>query len=483
MKGLSRKQRRELLKRLEILRTGEIELFTGVVAGIGLAQVLPLAVQGLHSIATALGFVTQPVKIPRKLPVDLNELMPVPAGERARFFAAIGVRDAATAIRTGLEVALAILMTVGFIEFMYEEAIQAAMFGVFPLIRHKQWAAARDQANMVETLINKLDEFLGAWGKLNPFTFDAYNAYVEAARSYVKAIRTVIAAKEKKVEVPETPRRTDLATVMVKTIPARARIDVNGEFSGYFSPATLYLSEGTHDIVIRKKGYFIPPFPIEVKAGKAYLLEVDIPAKRVDLKAEVVAAPPGEVERVLLAPEVLPPPIPEEIKSMENAVIESLYRADGAMRIVERAIKAMTREAIARGIKYRKIAEGDIKEAEERFGRWYSEFVRAGIAERLSRYIREAKERFRKLSEELDRVAIEIERILPRPPVPYPVYEGEEIIIKEFMGLDEVRFLVKEVDPDKATLKVLTKPYVGREMMLGWGTIKAFMEIKKLTVV
>lgn len=215
----------------------------------------------------------------------------IPESKLDKLAAALGIPkelDKATKISRivieALKFFLGIVLTVGFIEFMYEEAIQAAYFGLFPLSQFKLFGAMRDQLMVVDKMIEKLENFLGSWGRLNPFTYDAYNAFVEGAKSLSNAYKTVLASLEQQGRVrPQagteiTRALPNAAILFINSTPQRARIDINGRFAGFTPRFNVSLPAGRHEIRFRKRKPIRADVTItvDVKAGDILNIDVDL---------------------------------------------------------------------------------------------------------------------------------------------------------------------------------------------------------------
>lgn len=141
-----------------------------------------------------------------------------------------------------------VLDTIVFIEFIYEEALQTALFAAKTAIDHKDYETAQAIIDFVLTEIYpKAVTFLDTWGDLAPYSKDCFALFYEAARRQAIALDNAI---------PTTG--AEEGTVRIYANKPDVEIYIDGEYKGLadeLEGLLLKLPAGTYTIEAKKEGY------------------------------------------------------------------------------------------------------------------------------------------------------------------------------------------------------------------------------------
>lgn len=100
---------------------------------------------------------------------------------------------------------IAIMGTVGFAMFIYEEAIQAAGFGLYAAVQAKDWDAAHIALVKAKAILYTAKWFYSTFGWLSPITYGSFMAYANAATSQYEVYEKVISKQRGVVADPTAP--------------------------------------------------------------------------------------------------------------------------------------------------------------------------------------------------------------------------------------------------------------------------------------
>jgi len=134
---------------------------------------------------------------------------------------------------------MALLQSVAFVMFMYEEAVQTGGFGFMVASQAKDYQAICEMHQAQDRLIREASTFTDSWGRLAFWTYPAYHSFFEASNrtntAYLKMAETKIretlaknatqAANITQVKPPEVyiPQKGDIlvkAWIMDKEYPS-----------------------------------------------------------------------------------------------------------------------------------------------------------------------------------------------------------------------------------------------------------------------
>jgi len=102
----------------------------------------------------------------------------------------------------GAAVVIGVVKEVSFIEFLYEESLQTAGFGVYAAISNKQWDAADKALKIAEGVLDTANFVYNTFGWLSPQSWNVYKTYAKATRMQYDVYRKVINAKTGVVSSP-----------------------------------------------------------------------------------------------------------------------------------------------------------------------------------------------------------------------------------------------------------------------------------------
>lgn len=164
-----------------------------------------------------------------------------------------------------------VLDTIVFIEFIYEEALQTALFAAKTAIDNKDYTTA--QAIIDFILIDiypSARTFIDTWGDIAPYSKNCFSLFYEAAKQSAEILNNAI---------PTTGREE--GTLRIYTNIDQVEIYIDGEFVGYADNTEGLLVQvpaGSHSIEAKKEGYEtavrqVRIEPKEYKAIKINLVE------------------------------------------------------------------------------------------------------------------------------------------------------------------------------------------------------------------
>jgi len=225
------------------------------------------------------------------------------------------------------------------INWARKEIPEPAGMAVWALIEAEKWDEAWEACNLYEDAINKANGFVGqTFSWWNPFVKKYFDANMKAQRDQLAGYRSIIE--------PHIFKETELR---LDSEPQGARIWIDGEDTGRYTPATLHPSPGMHEFKLTKKGYK----PL-VKLHEVRERHIDVQKWTLEPEAppEVPIIPPKPEQPPEKPPEVppeVPPEKPPEVPPPEKEVVIPLEKAKpkyNAWKVTIRAVDKDTGEEL-----------------------------------------------------------------------------------------------------------------------------------------
>jgi hypothetical protein len=85
--------------------------------------------------------------------------------------------------------------TVGFTMFVFEEAMQTAMFAAFSYQTAKDWPGLEKHLRIMRFVHKASSIYIRSVGWLNPLMWPAYLVYLEANESYLQSVESRLRAR------------------------------------------------------------------------------------------------------------------------------------------------------------------------------------------------------------------------------------------------------------------------------------------------
>jgi len=164
---------------------------------------------------------------------------------------------------------LSIPDTIAFIEFIYEEAAQQALFAIYNAYKAGDYDTAFDILNYLKfELFPDAVNMIGGWGKLNPATQTCFERFFDAVEKAINTWEKIIA-----VGPPQQ------AVLVIYTSEDDVTIKVDGEikgFAGEVNPLKLTLEPGGHSIEASKSGFETEVRQVSLDPGEYRAIKINM---------------------------------------------------------------------------------------------------------------------------------------------------------------------------------------------------------------
>lgn len=153
-----------------------------------------------------------------------------------------------------------VLDTIVFMLFIYEEALQTALFAAKTALDNKDYDSAQEIVDFIlVSILPRAYTFVDTWGKLVPYAQTPFRLFYDAAKK---------AAEEYNNAIPRIG--TENGTVRIYANKPDVEIYIDGEFKGYADETEGLLIElpaGEHTLEAKKEGYetAVKTFTLEPK--------------------------------------------------------------------------------------------------------------------------------------------------------------------------------------------------------------------------
>ena len=159
--------------------------------------------------------------------------------------------------------------TIAFIEFIYEESVQTALFAIYQAHKNGQDDMARQILNYLTVYL--LPDAIGmtaGWGKLNPATQNCFERFFEASKYAADSWAEILATTKE-----------PYGTLVVYTNVNDVTISIDGKEVGTASPVTpvkTQVEAGSHSIEAKKSGYEVEARSVNIKAGDYRAIKINM---------------------------------------------------------------------------------------------------------------------------------------------------------------------------------------------------------------
>jgi len=168
-----------------------------------------------------------------------------------------------------IEAILSIPDTATFIEFIYEEAAQTALFAVYNAVKAGDKETARAILDYIKLeLLPDAVNFVSFWGNLAPHTKTCFQRFFDAVDYSVQAYENVLAMAGKEEGV-----------LTVYSNVEDAKVYIDGEYKGLCGPADplkVNLAAGSHGVEVKKEGYETGVRQVNISPGEYQVLKVNL---------------------------------------------------------------------------------------------------------------------------------------------------------------------------------------------------------------
>jgi len=168
-----------------------------------------------------------------------------------------------------IEAIMSIPDTATFIEFIYEEACQTALFALYNAIKSGQQETAKAIIDYIKLeLLPDAVNFVQFWGNLAPHTKNSFQRFFDAVDLAVQAYEQALA-----VEPPSEGVLTIYSNV------EDAEVYIDGELKGKCGPALplkVNLSTGSHGVEVKKEGYETGVRQVNISPGEYQVIKVNL---------------------------------------------------------------------------------------------------------------------------------------------------------------------------------------------------------------
>ena len=168
-----------------------------------------------------------------------------------------------------IEAILSIPDTATFIEFIYEEACQTALFAVYNAIKNGDDETARAILDYIKLeLLPDAVNFVSFWGNLAPHTKTCFERFFDAVDFSVQVYENALASKGKEEGV-----------LTIYSNVEDAKVYVDGEYKGTCGPADplkINIPAGSHGVEVKKEGYETAVRQVKIDPGEYQVLKVNL---------------------------------------------------------------------------------------------------------------------------------------------------------------------------------------------------------------
>lgn len=168
-----------------------------------------------------------------------------------------------------LQQILSIPDTIAFIEFIYEEAAQTALFAIYQAHKNGQDEMARQILDYLQfQLLPDAVGMVASWGALNPATQTAFQRFFDAVEYSIQMWDLVL-----------TSPKEETGTLVIYTNVNDVSISIEGEYKGTAGPVIplkLKLEPGSYTVEAKKDGYQVEARNVNLKPGDYYALKINM---------------------------------------------------------------------------------------------------------------------------------------------------------------------------------------------------------------
>lgn len=162
-----------------------------------------------------------------------------------------------------------VLDTIVFIEFIYEETLQTALFAAKQAMQNKDYDTAQKIVDYILfDVYPSASAFLNSWGDLAPYSKACFSRFYEAAALQAQTMNDAI------------PRPgQDIGVIHIYTNIDGVDIYVDGELKGQsdsIEGLLLKLEAGSHGIEAKKEGYETGVRQVNVEKGTYRVVKINL---------------------------------------------------------------------------------------------------------------------------------------------------------------------------------------------------------------
>lgn len=159
--------------------------------------------------------------------------------------------------------------TVAFIEFIYEEAAQTALFAIYQAHKNGQDEMARQILDYLQfQLLPDAVGMVASWGALNPATQNCFQRFFEAVRLAATTWDQIL-----------TIAKPSTATLVIYTNVNDVDIYVDGKYKGSASPTVPFkaqLEPGSYGIEAKKNGYQTEARQVKLSTREYQVMKINM---------------------------------------------------------------------------------------------------------------------------------------------------------------------------------------------------------------
>jgi len=166
---------------------------------------------------------------------------------------------------------LSIPDTIAFIEFIYEEAAQTALFALYQAYKNGDNELAAEVKDYIKfKLLPDAVAMIGGWGKLNPATQTCFERFFDAVEESVKIWDKIL-----------TVGPPGFGMLVIYSDTENTDVTVDGKevgLAGPTQPAKVQVEAGKHEIVAKAEGKQVTVKHYNVKAGEVLTIKLNMVA-------------------------------------------------------------------------------------------------------------------------------------------------------------------------------------------------------------